>query len=262
MGATAPVDMPLAVVDAVNTATPATYFVHTDHLNRPVRMTNAAKAAVWQALWKPFGEVQAITGTASLDARFPGQWFQIESGLAYNWHRYYDATTGRYTQADPLGFVDGPGVFGYAGSAATMWADPFGLYTEIIIWAPAPGAIGSSSFGHVSVDINGHNFSLGRHGWDSRGIGEFIGVNSGFRGGEGYVLNLTAEQEETVRACLASWTGEWMPRSNNCTRPIQGCLRRAGITDLPDTIWPKRLEQSLQDSDLVTRTRPYRPRPN
>jgi RHS repeat-associated protein len=129
MGATAPVDMPLAVVDAVNTATPATYFVHTDHLNRPVRMTNAAKAAVWQAVWKPFGEAQAITGAASLDARFPGQWFQIESGLAYNWHRHYDATTGRYTQADPLGFVDGSGVYGYAGQGPIASVDHSGRAT-------------------------------------------------------------------------------------------------------------------------------------
>lgn len=40
--------------------------------------------------------------------RFPGQWFQLEAGLAYNWHRHYDSTTGRYTQADPLGLNQGP----------------------------------------------------------------------------------------------------------------------------------------------------------
>ena len=39
--------MPIAVVDAVNTASPVTLMVHVDHLNRPVRMTNAAKASVW-----------------------------------------------------------------------------------------------------------------------------------------------------------------------------------------------------------------------
>jgi RHS repeat-associated protein len=89
-------------------------------------MTDAAKATVWQAVFKPFGEVQAITGAASLDARFPGQWFQIESGLAYNWHRHYDATTGRYTQADPLGFVDGPSVYGYAGQSPLENSDKDG----------------------------------------------------------------------------------------------------------------------------------------
>ena len=42
-----------------------------------------------------------------MDIRFPGQWFQLETGLAYNWHRHYDATTGRYVQPDPLLSDDG-----------------------------------------------------------------------------------------------------------------------------------------------------------
>jgi RHS repeat-associated protein len=57
----------------------------------------------------------------------PGQWFQLEHGLVYNWHRHYDPTTGRYTTADPLGFVDGPSVFAYAGSAPHKTTDPMGL---------------------------------------------------------------------------------------------------------------------------------------
>lgn len=46
-------DRPLAVVDAVNSASPATWWVSVDHLNRPVKMTNSAKAAVWTAVWQP-----------------------------------------------------------------------------------------------------------------------------------------------------------------------------------------------------------------
>jgi hypothetical protein len=50
-------------------------------------MTDAGKAEVCKATYLPFGGVHAITGTASLDARLPGQWFQLETGLHYNWHR-------------------------------------------------------------------------------------------------------------------------------------------------------------------------------
>ena len=117
------VDRPVAVVDGVNGATPVTYYVHVDHLNRPIRMTNAAKASVWDATWLPWGGSHAITGTASLNARFPGQWFQSESGLHYNWHRQYDPSIGRYTQPDPLGFVDGPSVYGYATGRPQMAVD-------------------------------------------------------------------------------------------------------------------------------------------
>jgi RHS repeat-associated protein len=50
--------------------------------------------------------VQAINApSATMDLRFPGQLFQLETGLHYNWHRHYDPKTGRYLQPDPLGFV-------------------------------------------------------------------------------------------------------------------------------------------------------------
>ncbi len=108
----------------MNTATPATYYVHTDHLHRPIRLSNAAKSIVWSAEYQPWGAVQSLSGALTLDLRFPGQWFQLEAGLHYNWHRHYDATLGRYTQPDPLGFVDGPSVYGYAQSAPYAFGEP------------------------------------------------------------------------------------------------------------------------------------------
>jgi RHS repeat-associated protein len=126
MGSRTVVDRPVAVVDAVNTATPVTWFVHVDHQHRPIKMTNAAKAVVWDAVWLPWGGVHSITGSATLDARFPGQWFQLETGLHYNWHRSYDPTLGRYTQPDPLGFVDGPSVYGYVSGGPQAEIDTDG----------------------------------------------------------------------------------------------------------------------------------------
>ena len=125
-------DRPLAVVNAVNTASPATWYVHVDLLNRPIKMTDGAKASVWTAVWQPWGSPQSITGTATLDARFPGQWYQLEAGLHYNWHRHYDPSLGRYTQPDPLGFVDGPSVYAYAGSAPHRWVDRDGRFLQFL----------------------------------------------------------------------------------------------------------------------------------
>ena len=121
------VDLPLAVVDAVNTATPVLLMVHDDHLGRPVRMTNSAKASVWDVTYTPWGAPHALTGAQTLNTRFPGQWFQLESGLHYNWHRHYDPSLGRYTQPDPHGFVDGPSVYAYAGNSPTEVIDFLGL---------------------------------------------------------------------------------------------------------------------------------------
>ncbi|QLP97380.1 MAG: hypothetical protein HZY79_08210 [Rhodoblastus sp.] len=113
-------DMPVAVIDAVNTATPVTYSVHTDHLMRPLKMTNAAGAVAWDVVWKPFGETFSITAAPKLDLGFPGQWTQSENGLAWNWHRHYDPTTGRYTKPDPLRFVDGPSIYAYVGKSSRL----------------------------------------------------------------------------------------------------------------------------------------------
>jgi RHS repeat-associated protein len=121
-------DLPLAVVNV--SATPVIYQVHSDHLGRPIRMTDAAKATVWQATWKPWGEPQSITGTQANNLRFPGQYFQLETGLAYNWHRHYDPVTGRYIQPDPLRFVDGPSIYAYVGSSPFMRTDRMGLFDE------------------------------------------------------------------------------------------------------------------------------------
>jgi uncharacterized protein RhaS with RHS repeats len=66
------------------------FWVHADHLNRPVMMTDATRAVVWRAFYEPFGAVHSITGPAANDNRFPGQLFQLETGLVYNWHRHYD----------------------------------------------------------------------------------------------------------------------------------------------------------------------------
>jgi len=101
--------------------------VHADHLGRPVRLTDATRATVWSAAYDPFGQPWQVTGTVEQNLRFPGQYFLLESGLAYNWHRFYDPATGRYTQPDPLRFVDGPSVYGYAGASPMMRVDPEGL---------------------------------------------------------------------------------------------------------------------------------------
>jgi RHS repeat-associated protein len=73
----------------------------------------------------PFGGVHVSTGSPP-NARFPGQWFQSESGLHQNWMRNYDPTTGRYLQADPLGLVDGASVYGYVRQSPMMFTDPTG----------------------------------------------------------------------------------------------------------------------------------------
>ena len=112
------------IADA-GSSTPNVYWVHTDQLDRPIMMTDSqpdGPHVVWQASYLPFGEVHSINGPAALDYRFPGHWFQLETGLHYNWHRHYDPTTGRYGLAI-MGLIRVAGlltVVGLAGYVARM----------------------------------------------------------------------------------------------------------------------------------------------
>ena len=120
--------LPVAVVE-----NGAVYYVRTDNIGRPVFATDATGAKVWEVSYLPFGGVHVATNflteglpTTNPDLRFPGQWFQSESGLHQNWMRDYDPTTGRYMQADPLGLVDGASVYGYARQNSGRYVDPRG----------------------------------------------------------------------------------------------------------------------------------------
>ena len=124
------------------------YFVRSDHIGRPVFATDDTGAVVWTASYLPFGGVHASTGTP-MELRFPGQWFQSESGLHQNWMRDYDPTTGRYIQADPLGLVDGASVYGYARQSPGRYVDPRG---EVAFWVP--GAVIGGVIGGVAAYNN------------------------------------------------------------------------------------------------------------
>jgi RHS repeat-associated protein len=64
----------------------------------------------------------------ALNLRFPGQYFDQESGLAYNHHRDYAPTLGRYVQSDPIGLAGGINTYAYSYSSPLMYVDPNGLF--------------------------------------------------------------------------------------------------------------------------------------
>jgi RHS repeat-associated protein len=88
---------PLAKIEGTSV-----YYYHNDALGTPQKMTDSTGTVVWAADYKPFGEVTITVSTITNNLRFPGQYFDAETGLHQNRFRDYNFLTGRYVETDPL----------------------------------------------------------------------------------------------------------------------------------------------------------------
>ncbi len=106
----------------------AVYYVHNDHLGRAERITNASKGTVWKANNNDFDRVVTANSIGGYNLGFPGQYWDQETGLYYNYFRDYDPSTGRYIQSDPIGLRAGVNTYAYVAANPVKYIDPYGLY--------------------------------------------------------------------------------------------------------------------------------------
>lgn len=110
------------------------YYVHTDQLNTPRRITRPAdNTVVWRWSSDPYGngfvdEDPEASGHAFVyNLRFPGQYYDSETGFVYNYRRDYDPQLGRYVESDPIGLAGGSySTYAYAGGNPMSNYDPDG----------------------------------------------------------------------------------------------------------------------------------------
>nr|WP_234384313.1 RHS repeat-associated core domain-containing protein [Paracidovorax avenae] len=137
----------------------AAYYYQCDQIGAPQELTDEQGRIVWAASYRVWGQMQALqvmrTGTddaavftqaerplalaakgdvqalsfVEQPLRFQGQYFDTETGLHYNWNRYYDPVTGRFVHQDPIGLEGGENLYSYGPNAAG-WIDPEGLSTH------------------------------------------------------------------------------------------------------------------------------------
>src|SRR3569833_1032725 len=125
-------DIPVATVRSEPSGL-SIFYIHTDHLNAPRRITGrSTNAVVWSWDGDPFGtqtpdENPSGLGVFSFYLSFPGQYFDAETGLNYNSFRDYDPANGRYVESDPIGLKGGVNTYAYASGNPVSHLDPLGL---------------------------------------------------------------------------------------------------------------------------------------
>ena len=106
-----------------------TYYYVNDNIGTSQMVYDQSGSPVWEGVFSAFGETMDLRYNGVTNPlRFAGQYFDAETGLHYNWHRYYAPELGRYTSMDPLGIWDGLNTYAYAGSNPVSIYDPYGLY--------------------------------------------------------------------------------------------------------------------------------------
>lgn len=143
------------------------YHYHLDHLGTPKELTDERGRIVWKARYKTYGNL-AVKEVDEFEnnLRFQGQYYDLETGLHYNRHRYYDPSIGQFISQDPIGLLGGVNNYQYAPNP-TGWVDPFGLSCKEG-WAEIYHYKGTES-AHFAIVTEHNGRRLGSEQWGGKG---------------------------------------------------------------------------------------------
>ncbi len=127
-----------AITLTVTASVTQIYYIHTDQLNTPRLITDSNNAKVWE--WHnddpfagnvPNDDPNSTGSHFEYNPRLSGQYYDKETGLFYNWNRFYNPATGRYDQSDLIGLAAGVNTYAYVGGNPLRYTDPSGLAIAI-----------------------------------------------------------------------------------------------------------------------------------
>ncbi|MFE7166304.1 polymorphic toxin type 28 domain-containing protein [Streptomyces sp. NPDC057616] len=121
----------LTAADAPQEEIDSRFFaIVTDLVGSPAELLDEDGAVAWRSRSTLWGKTSWTTNsTAYTPLRFPGQYYDLETDLHYNYFRYYDPECARYLTPDPLGLIPAPNPHTYVHNPLT-WTDPLGLAPE------------------------------------------------------------------------------------------------------------------------------------
>ncbi|WP_394848268.1 DUF6531 domain-containing protein [Pendulispora brunnea] len=104
------------------------YFVFANHLGAPEVIQNDSGDVVWRARYEAYGSAHIEIGsTFHQPLRWPGHYFDAQTGLHYVRFRYYSPELGSFLESDPQGIRGGFNLHGYAAGNPLRHVDVQGL---------------------------------------------------------------------------------------------------------------------------------------
>jgi RHS repeat-associated protein len=202
------------------------YYYINDHLGTPQKIIAENGSTVWSARYTAFGKASVIVGNVVNNLRFPGQYYDAETGLHYNWNRYYSPETGRYITADPIGLAGGINLYSY------VEGDPINLYDinglEVTV-CNFPGIIG-----HVGIGVPGtwdKTIGFRSRNHERKGPGK-VSIDVYEVSPECKTIETTCEEEECIRNCIERSRrnpGAYHYTERNCVHFVRDCLSECGL---------------------------------
>jgi RHS repeat-associated protein len=182
------------------------YWYQNDHLGTPQKILTTDGRVIWAAIYDSYGKAVLQVSEIENNLRFPGQYYDQETGLHYNYQRYYDPKTGRYLTPDPIGLGADINLFVYAANNPINEVDPSGLFAYHYL-------ISYEAFNHEKCD---------RLGWSSASIADWVDLMfwEGSQKPENAFVHAmrngrTGESVESARMKTDNYINEQMSRCNS-----------------------------------------------
>ncbi|MEO6292948.1 MAG: RHS repeat-associated core domain-containing protein, partial [Burkholderiaceae bacterium] len=241
------------------------YSIHSDHLNTPRLVKDDDAKPVWQWPYSAFGDnkptgvlkatampnnaltqdattnaqLKATTPSLKLNLRYPGQYFDEESNLNYNYNRSYMFGQGRYSQSDPIGLGGGWNTYTYAVANPFAYIDPTGLDIVVITGGRREA---TNPFGHSALGVTGAGvYSYGNGTSLGSSVTSYVTSQSQYRNQQIIVIPTTPEQDA---AALKNLYGQGCKNCvgyfDNCAIRTNSALEatglRTGATGFPGSV--------------------------
>jgi RHS repeat-associated protein len=208
-------------------------FYQNDILGSPQLMIDSTGSVTWQGEYDAFGKMRTIIENKANPLRFPGQYYDGETGFHQNWRRNYHPSTGRYISSDPTGLAGGINTYGYVEANPLIKFDPKGEHAILIAagiaawWAGCTAYSVGESLSEYPNGPNSHTYDDKKHCYASCLLNKctgFLAIPAFAIGLANEGMNGTFDHRDidaNVEGIMASYRGDCYNECENCEIPYR-----------------------------------------